>query len=190
MQEKYIGKTSGFITLVSYDRETRLFTGKCRCGTEFQMTEMHAHRGSIHACPICLKKYFPHRTRDITGKRYGVWEVLYPAVEEDGKVHRKWRCRCTHCGFELDTTAGPLAGGLLFSCHKCGAGAIAYEPLLREFSLRGQRFGALEVRYNLSGSDMWACRCDCGNTESFTRDELLSHKFLDCGCGIADTKNE
>lgn len=187
-QEKYLGSTFGFITLVSYDPETRIFTGECRCGAKVPMTELHAHRGSIHACPDCLKKYFPHRTRDITGKHYGVWKVLYPEIDDSGKIYHKWRCQCVKCGNEIVTPPGPLQGGSLYACRVCGAGEVLYEAMLRDFSLRGQHFGALEVRYALAGSDEWACHCACGNTEAFTREELLSHTQLDCGCGCGRRK--
>lgn len=176
----YIGTQIGFLTIEQKCEEANNYIAKCRCGSDVTLTASQVRRGNIHACPECMKKYFPHRTHDITGKRFGVLEVLHPDIGEDGKYHRKWRCKCIKCGEEITTTVAPLKNGTLFYCRFCGAGKVISEAWSPEFSLRGQRFGKLTVHYKLSGGDDWLCHCDCGETEELTREELLSGKYLEC----------
>lgn len=50
---------------------------------------------------------------DLTGKRFGDWEVLYEEPQE--KYRRKWRCRCV-CGKESSVWQDNLTRGLSTGC--------------------------------------------------------------------------
>lgn len=51
--------------------------------------------------------------------------------------------------------------------------------------LRGQRFGRLTVierAANHKKQTVWACKCDCGNTQEVQGGHLRGGKIISCGC--------
>ena len=53
---------------------------------------------------------------DLTGRRFGRLQVLYPTENRDRHGTVCWICRCD-CGREIEVSATSLAGG---SCKSCG----------------------------------------------------------------------
>lgn len=62
-----------------------------------------------------------HTKEDLTGKKYGYWEVLYQAddyISPQGIHYAKWHCKCTYdnCGNEKDVHMRELISGGSKSC--------------------------------------------------------------------------
>lgn len=57
---------------------------------------------------------------------------------------------------------------------------------MRKYDLTGQRFGKLVVvalfGQNLYQSNLWLCKCDCGNTTKVTTKDLRRGHSKSCGC--------
>ena len=53
--------------------------------------------------------------KDLTGKTYGFWTVLYPCKERSPNGSIKWHCKCK-CGIEKDVIGESLRLGLSLSC--------------------------------------------------------------------------
>lgn len=47
----------------------------------------------------------------------------------------------------------------------------------------GNKYGKLLVLEHISGKT-FKCQCDCGNVVSKTRSQLLSNKYVNCGCSV------
>ena len=55
--------------------------------------------------------------KDLTGKQFGKWTVLYEAPRKSGKVY--WLCRC-ECGTKGHVRTSDLRSGKSRSCSVCG----------------------------------------------------------------------
>lgn len=115
--------------------------------------------------------------KDLSGQRFGKLIVL-AATEARKNGHVVWECKCD-CGNMTVMTTGALKGNRMPSCGCIKAGKIRVD-------LTGQRFGRLvavkptgEMRW---GSEIWECKCDCGQTTRVIKSNLASGGTQSCGC--------
>ena len=121
------------------------------------------------------------RKLDLTGKKFGRWNVLYEVPErKNNNIY--WHCRCD-CGKEKDVRGGDLVHGNSQSC-----GCLRNEKTAEKNSknLLNQKFGRLLVIEKTSkrrnGSIIWKCQCDCGNIVDVCSVELIQGDTQSCGC--------
>lgn len=144
---------------------------KCRCSCgKIQINSTSAlTRGLSKRCLGCAAKA---RTIDITGKRFGEWEVI-------GKGTKKsyWKCKCS-CGVIKEVEGHSLKSGSSQSC-----GHTNFQDLT------GLHFGEWEVlRY--AGDKKWECRCSCGTERTLSGGNLRNGATLSCGCQQAKLRKE
>lgn len=112
---------------------------------------------------------------ELVGKRFGMLVVLKEAgITKSRNV--AWLCKCD-CGNEKIIRGGNLVSGTTKSCGCSGKTNI---------KLNGIRFGRLLVLKKVGtskyGSQIWLCRCDCGNEKRTTTNKLTSGCVKSCGC--------
>lgn len=110
---------------------------------------------------------------DLTGKQFGLWDVLYRDVGKHKTRDIRWICKCK-CGTIKSVLGKYLRTGKTMSCG-CD----------KKVDLTGQRFGkltVLETLYNYNGYKRatYRCVCDCGN-EIYVKSAQI-YKRKDCGC--------
>ena len=98
--------------------------------------------------------------RDLTGKKFGSWTVLYEngrLLEPRGRVVPLWRCRC-ECGEERDIRAGTLVSKNSLSCgcykrkrlaelSKLGFGISHAETVVNDFLSKYAEYYDTQVIY-------------------------------------------
>ena len=146
---------------------------KCDCGNTAYMTTHDLRRGNV-SCG-CVKP--EKKAEDITGQRFGKLVAIRPTDERiNGSV--VWECKCD-CGNTAFVDAGSLRKGHTTSCGCAKA-------MMRGENLTGQRFGQLvairPTDGRISGSVVWECKCDCGNTKFASLNYLRSGHTTSCGC--------
>jgi len=115
------------------------------------------------------------KIKDLTGKKFNNWTVL--VFDSIKGTKYMWKCVCT-CGVIKNVSSGSLKNE---SSKSCGCGGL-------EKSLIGQRFGRLVVveRVNMHNKNnkswKYKCECDCGNTLTVFRCNLLKGDTQSCGC--------
>jgi hypothetical protein len=92
---------------------------------------------------------------DLTGKQFGMWNVLYKDNKKYNTRDVRWICEC-ECGTIKSVLGKYLRNGKSISCG-CS----------KKIDLSGQRFGklvVLETIYDYNGYNRAThkCRCDCG----------------------------
>lgn len=136
-----------------------------------------------HEAPAYPKKKRRKNYIDITGQRFGRWEVLYidEAKDYGGEKCINWICKCD-CGTFRSVAGSRLRQGRSKSC-----GCMRRD---RDFiDLEGQFFGRLYVKdlSEKTGSThkratYWECKCICGNTVHAPTSQLLNGDSTSCGC--------
>lgn len=122
------------------------------------------------------------RKLDLTGHKYGNWEVLYESSTRSKSGAVKWHCRCA-CGTEKDVIGADLRNGASKSCG-CLCREITSKNNRR--NLENQRFGKLTVleatEKRHAGMIVWKCQCDCGNITFVPTSYLTTGDTKSCGC--------
>lgn len=118
---------------------------------------------------------------DKSGNRYTrILVVRYSHSNEKGAV---WECLCD-CGkykllesFRLNYNKKGV--------KSCGCIKTERKPILKDIS--NLKYGRLTVIkpteiFNISGSRLWECLCDCGKTTNVSTSSLNSKHTRSCGC--------
>lgn len=116
------------------------------------------------------------RRIDITGQRFGTWQVTGYAGGS------RWDCRCD-CGAAQTANGKALRKGQLRWCDGCGE----KRPTSHRIDLTGQRFGRLTVtgvapRLKPNDDTRWHCQCDCGEPRIVRSKALRRGMTLSCRC--------
>ena len=117
---------------------------------------------------------------DLSGMTFGRLTI----IRKDGNINGRtaWLCKCT-CGNEKTVITKYLKNGAVKSC-----GCLKKEQLSSKAKdYTGQRFGMLKIlapteHRDKSGSVLWLCRCDCGNTVEVSQSALANGNKKSCGC--------
>lgn len=133
---------------------------------------------------------------DLTGMRFGHWTAISAQDKSKHGGETKWICRCD-CGTIRAVSSYRLRNGLSKSCG-CSIGDAQREARKKHDDLVGKRFGKLtvigkgETKLTRSGKSKpyWKCLCDCGNTTSVTRRNLLDGHTRSCGCYAVELRRE
>jgi hypothetical protein len=110
-------------------------------------------------------------SKDLTGRRFGRWNVLRHAGSDEWHIV-VWLCRCD-CGTERAVRGVNLLTGRSLSCGCASAKGLA-----------GRRFGWLVV-VKPAGSNngaLWLCRCDCGTEKVLRAGNIVAGVTSSCGC--------
>lgn len=59
--------------------------------------------------------------KDLSGKKFGHWEVLNFAYVDTKSGHAYWTCLCTLCGRIKAVRSDSLGRGVTSRCAKCAA---------------------------------------------------------------------
>lgn len=171
------GRRFGMLTVLEYvytDSGTAKWKCLCDCGNVVYKTTGHLNAGAV-SCG-CSRK------QDLTGKRFGKLTVLGQAGK--GKQGILWTCRCD-CGNVCEKPTSQLNFGFAVSC-----GCSWRQPAVGA----GERYGKLvTVRATderRSGSVVWECLCDCGNTVKVRSTLLASGHTASCGCFRRDIDSQ
>lgn len=113
------GQHFGNLTVIEKTQETqnkhRLWRCRCTCGSEILVNTERLKRGTVTNCG-CIPRATARRgsvREDLTGKRFGRLQVLYPAENHRGRT--SWVCRCD-CGNLHIATSHDLKAGKTTSC--------------------------------------------------------------------------
>ena len=165
------------------ERRDRYCVWRCRCdcGGEILVNTKRLLRGVVTDCG-CVPKENARRgpiAEDLTGQRFGEWEVKSREENANGRV--MWACQCS-CGTKRIISAQDLKAGKTNSCRN-----PVHQNLYNRKNLVGQRFGRLQVlgatkRRDPRGNVYWSCLCDCGNEAEVTGDALIQGRCKSCGC--------
>ena len=117
------------------------------------------------------------KIKDITGQRF----AKLVAKEFTGKIKNHsavWLCQCD-CGNKAEVKANALSSGAIQSC-----GCLRSECRIKDIT--GQRFGKLtaikRTGKKKNNSQVWECKCDCGNICEVSEGNLQSRATNSCGC--------
>jgi hypothetical protein len=105
---------------------------------------------------------------DLTGKRFGDWQVLEYAGTEHGMT--RWLCECS-CGNKKEVYAKVLTNG---RSKSCGHSTNAFNDLT------GKQFGEWSV-LEYEGDHYYKCQCSCGKIKSVAGYSLTRGDSLSCG---------
>lgn len=111
--------------------------------------------------------------QDLVGKKFGRLTVIsYDG--NDKYQHRLWKCQC-ECGNYVTVSTARLNSGHTKSC-----GCIS-----RAKDLAGKQFGNLTAIKKVgrkNHSNIWLCRCKCGNEVECYQHNLERGTSTSCGC--------
>ena len=103
---------------------------RCECGTEREVRSCQLRQGKATNCGCKRSRPAgPHSKVDLTGHRFGRWEVINEA--QRSRSQTKWLCRCD-CGTQRAVPAQRLRAGKSKSCG-CARTDIT------KFSAKGRR---------------------------------------------------
>jgi len=113
---------------------------------------------------------------DISGQRFGKWEVLHQLPMVKGKA-RRFLCRCD-CGKELQVEGISLRKGRSTQCIDC-----ARKTQSSESEMIGKTFGkwlVLDIAEKKFGSYQYKCRCECGEIKTIHGPHLRTGHTTQC----------
>lgn len=130
-----------------YDKrgyKKRMWHCRCSCEnhTEKDVPQTTLISGDSQSCGCLKLEKASQRKHDLTGKKYGRWEVLYEQPEKirSGKKIRVYHCRC-ECGTERDVEQKALLYGESLSC------GCLHTEIVKETGHKNKQYN----QYDLSG---------------------------------------
>ena len=157
------GQTVGELHVEEYVGDSK-WKCRCSCGNETIVRGYEIRKGIITRCKQCANK---DRLDDLTGKKFGSWEVL------SYEGNKKWRCKCLKCGSIHSIFTNNLKSGKSNKCENC-----ANKDKLKD--LTGKQFGSWKVKKYL-GNQKYECKClKCGNTYAISSSNLISNDSTQC----------
>jgi hypothetical protein len=127
----------------------------------------------------------PSFPKDLTGIRFGRLVVL---GKSEKKIQRGsfWNAQCD-CGEKVTVNRIHLIQSSTKSC-----GCLYATRLQKPKDLTGLRFGRLVVTGSAVGSrygtSTWLTKCDCGQTVTVSRRDLVAGCTISCGCRQAEIR--
>lgn len=135
--EDLSGKIYGRLTVVKRIPNSSKWECKCECGNTIITNTNHLNTGHTQSCG-CLQKDRTIETSsfNLTGKTFGLLEVIGLNVEKSKPKARIYKCRC-QCGNECDVRSNNLLSGDTQSCgcSRLSHGEIKISKLLQEYNI-------------------------------------------------------
>lgn len=180
----------GMLTVLDIDSEYKgnhVWLCQCDCGNTVKVLESNLRIGRVSNCG-CQKDRGRKRS-DISGHRFGRL-VAQQYVFDDKNGKPCWSFLCD-CGNEKILPTTSVQSGRTQSC-----GCIRSEKTrkIHLTDISGQRFGRLiavkstEER-DATGSVVWECSCDCGNTIWCSVAALKKGSVKSCGCYYKESRS-
>lgn len=160
----------------------------CDCGGEIEVSASRLTAGKNKSCG-CLKREV-RESADIMGQRFGrLVAVRFDHVDEKRRTCYLFRC---DCGNEKIM---PAVAVKFQRVRSCGCLNLEHASSLNKQDVTGERFNRLTAvrptdERDASGSVIWECLCDCGNTSFQTVNRLRSGRIHSCGCLYRETRSE
>lgn len=169
----------------------------CICGNTKQFKGRNLRTKVGLKCDSCGRDgkhsydYDVDGINDLIGSKFGRWTIL--GLGEDRysikskRRYKQLKCIC-ECGVIKDVDKISLLNGKSLSC-----GCLRIEKCIESSTfddLSGKTFGKWKVIsrtddkfYKCGGrSQMYYCKCDCGNFNNVARSMLISGQSQSCGC--------
>lgn len=192
MRKDISGEKFGKLTAIKPVRSEKkrgvIWLCQCDCGGWKEVPASQLIRGTTKSCG-CLSKENRRRT-DITGKRFG--RLVAKSFQYYDSQHRDcWLFTCD-CGKEKIMPAAFVKWG---NTHSCGCLLQEHTRELHRQDITRKRFFRLTAvrpteERDATGSVIWECRCDCGNTAKYSVNALQRGKIHSCGCMYQETRSE
>lgn len=159
---------------------------QCDCGGTKDVPSTRLLAKKTQSCG-CIKRELQEK-QNITGKRFGRLVAVEFKYYND-KCEDCWLFKCD-CGNEKIM---PAANVKWCRVRSCGCLQSEHIEHLRKMDIANQRFGRLTAirptsDHDSSGSIIWECKCDCGNTVFYSVNRLTQGRTLSCGCLYHDTR--
>ena len=123
---------------------------------------------------------------NLAGTVKGVWKIIERAPSKEGRGDAYWKCQCTICGKEFESSTTDINRHDHAYCDHQGQG----HPGGRAPSLTvGMIFGNLTVKEYL-GDRQWKCQCTCGRFTTKRTDLLTTGKVYACPVCSGVSKGE
>lgn len=166
------------------DNKRTYWDCRCDCGSLKTTRSSYLKNGECQSCSCYRKEQLQKKTlKDLTGKRFGKWVVLFRSGTDPKCGSAIWRCRCD-CGTVKDVRGTSLTSG---HSHDCGCDR-SY-PGRSVLDLEGQKFGELIVvkrtGYSKNKQILWECKCSCGQKVVVRGSNLRNGKTKSCGCLVS-----
>ena len=154
---------------------------QCDCGKTKVISGNVLKQGKARSCGCLTSRLLTEsHSEDLTGQRFGSLLVKSRAARPSGVASNGayWLCKCD-CGKEKIIMGKSLQQGKTKSCG-CHFQEIN--------DISGRRFGRLVVvaqdksRSDEGNGTYWLCLCDCGQTKSVQKSNLLGGNVKSCGC--------
>lgn len=168
-------------------KDENLWLCQCGCGNRQAVLQRHLIDGSITNCG-CKRR--GKKRKDITDQRFGKL-IAKEYLFDDFRKQACWLFLCD-CGNKKILPYNQVKWG---GTNSCGCVRSERAANLKKTDITGQRFGRLtavkptELRHG-SGSVVWECTCDCGNTALYTVNQLRHGNVNSCGCLYLETRKE
>jgi hypothetical protein len=179
-----IGQKFGLLTVVETYSTDKGDMCKCicDCGNEKNALSENLRYGRVKSCGCLSSK---SKLKDITGQRSG----KLVAIKYTGKIKNHsavWEFKCD-CGNICEVKANAFFSGATKSC-----GCLRSESRIKDIT--GQRFGRLKAIKRTgkkkNNSQVWECKCDCGNICEVSSGALKSQKTNSCGCLLNESRSK
>ncbi|MBN4074430.1 MAG: AP2 domain-containing protein [Alkaliphilus sp.] len=179
-----VGQKFGMLTVLELCNTYKGIMCKCLCdcGNEKTVSSKFLRYGKVKSCGCLSSK---SKLKDITGQRGG--KLI--AIKYTGKIKNHsavWECKCD-CGNICEVKTSAFLSGAIRSC-----GCLRSESRIKDIT--GQRFGKLTATKRTgqkkNNSQVWECKCDCGNICEVSSGALKSGKTNSCGCLLNESRSK
>ena len=150
---------------------------QCDCGNTKVVSGNVLKQGKARSCGCLTSKLLTEsHSEDLTSRRFGNLVVISRAARPNDLVSSGayWLCKCD-CGNEKIVMGKSLRQGKTKSC-----GCHLWE--VKDITGRLVVIEQDKLRSKQGNGAFWICACDCGQTKSVRRGNLLSGSVKSCGC--------
>lgn len=164
-----VGNRFGILEVEEYLGNSK-WKCKCDCGNKKITNTSNLKNGKTWNCGC------KHRnTKDLTGNKYGMLEVIEQSKSKNEKT--AWLCRCD-CGNERVVKTSNLKNNTNLSC--------GCQNKYKFKDLTNQKFGRYlainKVEDDKNNNTRWLCKCECGNERVVYTRSLITGESKSCGC--------
>lgn len=185
--EDILGKKFNKLTVIKYlgvekkrHSSVHKYLCRCECGNTKVVNRGNLINHHAYSCGCVRKNFNPS---DITGKRFGKWQVVKWTGKRKGTHF--YLCQC-ECGVQKEVDRRSLLDGLSTSCGHEKRWRLASESDQKfPYDIIGEVMNDLTcIRYLGRDSNrnwIYLCRCRCGNEVKIDRGNFLLGTYKNCG---------